>query len=77
MLIFAAVNVNFSNNKKLIIMEQKRQGRIVNADTLGKDQMTREERKALYDSMPSGNKYVEAAKRLQGSIVILDPAILN
>lgn len=38
-----------------------------------KKKLTYEERKALYDSMPPGNKYVEAARKTQGHLKIYDP----
>ena len=57
-------------------MEQKRQGRVVNAATLGKNKLTREERKVLYEKLSHRNKYVEAFSKTQGCIVVHDPAFM-
>jgi len=52
-------------------------GRLVNAATLGKKKMTREERKKYYDSLPPGNKYIEAVRKNSGYIIINDPAFFD
>lgn len=57
-------------------MEQKRKGRIVNADTLGKNKLSREERRVLYEKLSHRNKYVEAFSKTQGCIVVHDPAFM-
>jgi hypothetical protein len=41
-----------------------------------KRKLTYEERKALYATMPPGNKYVEAARKTQGHLTIYDPAFM-
>ena len=62
-------------------MEEKgtifKPGRLVNAATLGKNKLTKEQRKALYDSMPPGNKFMEAFTKHQGYFIIKDPAYFD
>ena len=41
--------------------------------TSRKRKLTQEENRALNASIPSGNKYTEAARRLKGSFVVYDP----
>lgn len=41
-----------------------------------KRKLTIEERRALYNSMPAGNKYIEQAKKTQGHLRIYDPAFM-
>ncbi|MBQ9641016.1 MAG: hypothetical protein IJV06_05605 [Bacteroidaceae bacterium] len=41
-----------------------------------KRKLTIEERRALYASLPAGNKYMEAARRHQGEIWVKDPMLL-
>ena len=51
-------------------------GRLVNAATLGKNKHSLEERRRINASRPITNKYVEAARRNQGSFIIYDPAFM-
>ena len=41
-----------------------------------KRKLTVEERRALYATIPAGNKYMEAARRHQGSFIVYDPAFM-
>ncbi|MBR2237213.1 MAG: hypothetical protein IJ887_04965 [Prevotella sp.] len=41
--------------------------------TSKKKKLTPEENRALNASLPAGNKYVEAARRLKGSFIVYDP----
>jgi len=38
-----------------------------------KKKLTPEENRVLNASIPSGNKYTEAARRLKGSFIVYDP----
>lgn len=41
-----------------------------------KRKLTVEERRALYNSIPPGNKYMKAAREHQGSFIVYDPAFM-
>lgn len=41
-----------------------------------KRKLTVEERRALYNSLPAGNKYIEQARKTQGHLKIYDPAFM-
>jgi len=41
-----------------------------------KKKLTIEERRALYNSLPAGNKYIEQARKTQGHLRIYDPAFM-
>ena len=41
-----------------------------------KRKLTVEERRALYNSLPAGNKYIEQARKTQGHLRIYDPAFM-
>ena len=49
----------------MTVPTRKRSGR--------KKKLTPEENRALNASIPSGNKYTEAARRLKGSFIVYDP----
>lgn len=41
-----------------------------------KETLTVEQRRALYNSLPPGNKYAAAAAKTQGMINVYDPAFM-
>ena len=57
-------------------MEGFKKGRIVNAATLGKSKLSLEERRVRNAAKPAGNKYIEAARKHQGSFIVYDPAFM-
>jgi len=38
--------------------------------------LTVEERRALYATIPAGNKYMKAAEQNQGNFIVYDPAFM-
>lgn len=51
-------------------------GRLVNAATLGKSKLSDDERRAVNNAKPIRNKYMEAASKTQGCIIIHDPTFM-